>query len=232
MNSQTLPACQGILFDFGGTLDSDGEHWLDRFLDLYARVELEVSQADIKRVFYAADEACNGNPGLATFGLRALMNHHVQLQFELLGIAEDARKSALIEGFCSHTEAILRRNAVLLSGLAKKYRMGVVSNFYGNVAALCHEAGLAGVLSCILDSSVVGAWKPDPAIFRLALNLLELSPEQVLFVGDSLERDILPARSLGMRTLWMRGPKPRVPANLDFEPLWISSLPQIEAFLA
>lgn len=232
MNQQSMEACQGILLDFGGTLDSDGEHWLDRFFDLYERVGLEILQADIKRAFYAADEACNGDPNLAGFGLRPLMSHHVRLQFEFLGIHAPAEQSVMVDGFCRHSEAFLTRNAVLLRRFEKRYQMGVVSNFYGNVAALCREAGFSDVLSCILDSSVVGVWKPDPAMFQMALRMLDLPAGRVLFVGDSLERDILPARSLGMRTLWMRGPKPRIPANLDFEPLWISSLPQIEAALS
>jgi FMN phosphatase YigB (HAD superfamily) len=232
MNQRSMEACQGILFDFGGTLDSDGEHWLDRFFDLYERVGLEVPQLDIKQAFYAADEACNGDPGLANFGLRPLMSHHVRLQFEILGIHAPAEESAMINGFCRHSEAILARNAALLRRFGKRYQMGVVSNFYGNVAALCREADFSDVLSCILDSSVVGVWKPDPAMFQMALHLLDLPSDRVLFVGDSLERDILPARSIGMQTLWMRGPKPRIPANLDFEPLWISNLPQVEAVLS
>jgi len=69
-------------------------------------------------------------------------------------------------------------------------------------------------------------------MFEMALRMLGLPSDQVLFVGDSLERDILPARSLGMQTLWMKGPKPRIPPDLDFEPLWISSLLQIEAVLS
>lgn len=232
MKQQSMETCQGILLDFGGTLDSDGEHWLDRFFDLYERVGLKIPQADIKRAFYAADEACNGDPSLAGLGLRPLMSHHVRLQFEFLGIRASAREGAMIEGFCRHSEAFLTRNAVLLRRLGKSYQMGVVSNFYGNVAALCREAGFSDVLSCILDSSVVGVWKPDPGMFEMALRMLGLPSEKVLFVGDSLERDILPARSLGMQTLWMKGPKPRIPPDLDFEPLWISSLLQIEAVLS
>jgi hypothetical protein len=97
MNQRSIEACQGILFDFGGTLDSDGEHWLDRFFDLYERVGLKVPQVDIKRAFYAADEACNGDPSLASFGLRPLMSHHVRLQFEFLGIQAPAEERSMID---------------------------------------------------------------------------------------------------------------------------------------
>ena len=81
--------------------------------------------------------------------------------------------------------------------------MGVVSNFYGNVATLCEESGLKPVLSVILDSMVVGLKKPDPKFFQLALDTLKLRADQVAFVGDSFERDIVPAKTLGMTTLWM-----------------------------
>jgi HAD superfamily hydrolase (TIGR01549 family) len=222
---------RGILFDFGGTLDSDGEHWLDRFFLLYKRCGLDIPPPEIKRVFYRADALCCSDPRVTSMGLRALMAHHVRLQFHGLNLEDDAREKELVEAFCVKSERHLRRNAGLLSGLTGSYRLGLVSNFYGNVAVLCEEAGLAHSLNVILDSTRVGIGKPNPEIFQLALANLELAATQVIFVGDSFERDMIPARELGMRTIWLKGPNPRVPPNAGPVDACISSLTELDALV-
>jgi len=213
MNVGKFRDCRGILFDFGGTLDSDGEHWLDRFYFLYRQARLGIPPAEIKRAFYRADELCCGDPQVKDAGLRPLMRHHVSLQFEALSLDAPEIEQDLAGSFCARSERFLRRNAQLLRGLGSRFRMGVVSNFYGNVAVLCAEARLSESLEVILDSTRFGTAKPDPRIFRAALQRLDLPPSQVVFVGDSYERDMIPARELGMRTVWMKGPNPRIPLN-------------------
>ncbi len=109
--------------------------------------------------------------------------------------------------------------------------MGLVSNFYGNVLALCREAGLSESLEVVLDSALLGFGKPEPAIFQAALERLQLPAGEVIFVGDSYERDMLPARSLGMRTVWLQGrPASPLPAAGPVDAR-ISSLPQLAALL-
>jgi putative hydrolase of the HAD superfamily len=87
--------------------------------------------------------------------------------------------------------------------LKKRYQLGIVSNFYGNLEAVCHSAGLASLFSVMVDSYRVGAEKPDPAIFRAALEPLHAGPETTVFVGDSLRRDREGARRMGMRFIWV-----------------------------
>lgn len=224
--------CKAILFDFGGTLDSDGEHWLDRFYDLYESAGLQVPHAEIKRAFYHADEMCCLDSRVALEGLRSLMKYHVHLQFQALDLKDPSRENELMEAFCQKSEHFLKRNAWLLKRLKRRYRLGLVSNFYGNAAILCEEAGLGESLEVILDSNQIGVRKPDVEIFRTALFQLGLPPEEVIFVGDSYERDMIPSRELGMKTIWMKGPNPRIPDNGGPVDAWISSLPELEGLLS
>lgn len=76
--------------------------------------------------------------------------------------------------------------------------MGIVSNWERWLPDLLEQVGIAGYFSTIIVSGEVGVEKPDPRIFRLALEQLAISPEQVLYVGDILEADILPALEVGM----------------------------------
>jgi putative hydrolase of the HAD superfamily len=164
-------------------------------------------------------------------GLRPLMKHHVRLQFSALNLNVPSKEEAIVERFCTKTERALQRNAGLLKRLKRFYRLGIISNFYGNVATLCREAGLADSIELILDSTEIGISKPDPEIFRIALGKLNLMPSQLVFVGDSYERDIAPAKKLGLRTIWLKGPNPRAPENAIKPDLEISTLMDLETMV-
>jgi putative hydrolase of the HAD superfamily len=223
--------CKAVLFDFGGTLDSDGEHWLDRFYALYRGAGLDIPLPEIKRAFYHADAMCSANARLVSLGLRPLMKCHVRLQFESLELRRDREEEEMVDAFCSKSEGFLRRNALLLGSLRRRYRLGLVSNFYGNVAALCDEAGLASLFEVILDSANMGISKPNPEIFRTALCRMDLLPDRVIFVGDSYERDMIPAKELGMKTVWLKGPSPRIPLQAPPVDAAVSSLYELEALI-
>jgi putative hydrolase of the HAD superfamily len=90
-----------------------------------------------------------------------------------------------------------------LAGLG--VRLGVVSNADGTIDEILVEHGVCQVgegelvrVEVIVDSGVVGVLKPDPAIFELALDALDLPPERVLFVGDTLRNDVEGARAAGL----------------------------------
>ena len=95
------------------------------------------------------------------------------------------------------------RNRPVLEALGERYRLGVVSNFYGNLEAACESSGLAPLFGVMTDSQRVGAEKPEPAIFHAALAALQAAPETAVMVGDSLRRDCEGARRSGMAFIWI-----------------------------
>jgi hypothetical protein len=115
MDIQKFRECKTILFDFGGTLDSDGDHWLDRFYQLYEQVGLDLSPSAIKRAFYHADTLCYGDSRLVFSGLRPLMKHYIHLQFEALNLEESGKEKEMADIFCNRSEPFLCRNAFLLN---------------------------------------------------------------------------------------------------------------------
>lgn len=81
-------------------------------------------------------------------------------------------------------------------------RVGVVSNADGRAEEGLARAGLAELLEVIVDSAVVGAAKPDPAVFDYALGPLGLKPEETWYIGDTVIFDAAGAEAAGM-TAWI-----------------------------
>ena len=194
---------EAILFDYGGTLDGPASHWLDRFVGLYRAAGAELPIERLKPAFYAADDAAYADPAVAEMSLEELMAFHVAVQHDRLGIADVALHRRLVDDFVAHTHAALADSHAILSRLAQRHRLGVVSNFYGNVGRILADTGFAPLLTVVADSNRVGAMKPDRRIFDHALAALGSDPARTLHVGDSHERDVRAAKSLGLRTAWL-----------------------------
>jgi putative hydrolase of the HAD superfamily len=204
---------QAILFDYGGTLDGAASHWFDRMLELYraAGVSLPIDQA--KAAFYRADDAAYADPRAAEMSLAELMDFHVGVQLHELAIDDAGLRRRLAAAFVNRSEGALAASRIVLARLAERYRLGVVSNFYGNVRRILSEAGIAPLLSTIADSTRVGCMKPDRRIFEHALAALGTAPAATLHVGDSYERDVCAAHALGLRTAWVVPASRQPPAD-------------------
>ncbi|MBI3635048.1 MAG: HAD-IA family hydrolase [Candidatus Rokubacteria bacterium] len=80
---------------------------------------------------------------------------------------------------------------------------GVISNSNGSVRDLMERLGLAAHLDFVLDSFEVGVEKPDPRIFRLALEHARVAPDEAVYVGDLYSVDVLGARRAGIAAILM-----------------------------
>ncbi len=221
---------RAILFDYGGTLDGDAQHWFDHFVRLYAEAGSVLTAAEIKPAFYAADAALPHDPDVRRFGLERMVRTHVDLQLRHLGSDDRRLARALVDRFVADTHAAWDRNRPLLTRLGRRFQLGVVSNSYGNLPALLAEAQLAE-FAVVLDSALVGLAKPDPALYRLALDRLALPGSAVLHVGDSWERDVVAAHAAGLRTAWLAPPSADLPAEPRDVPR-LAALGELEDLLA
>ena len=88
-----------------------------------------------------------------------------------------------------------------LEALKGKYRMSVVSNANGTVRDKLERVGLAGYFETILDSHEEGIEKPDPRIFRRAMERTGARPESSLYIGDFYHIDVVGARAAGMEAV-------------------------------
>jgi len=87
-----------------------------------------------------------------------------------------------------------------------RFQLAVVSNFDGRLRFVLEQLGISKFFACVFVSSEIGADKPDPAIYRRALELSRLSPSEVLHAGDDPERDWVAARAAGLQVFELTRP--------------------------
>jgi len=197
---------RAILFDMGGTLDGDGLHWQDRFTALYREFGVGVS----RETFDAAEARANQDRDIASSDFRQMIGSYVKWQLAHLGLTNAELEEHLVTGFIAPARTAAAANVKLLAELAERgFTLGVVSNGCGNVDKLCDDFGYTPFLSLIVDSRRVGLFKPDPAIFAYAAEKLGRDSGEIMMVGDSFDRDIRPAKKIGMKTAWLEGIEPR-----------------------
>lgn len=94
----------------------------------------------------------------------------------------------------------------MLDHLAGKVRLAVISNYYiaGWPALALDYFGLGAYFDFVIDSAAFGTKKPGIEIYEEALRRAEASSEEVIFIGDSWDNDILIPHSLGMHTLYVQ----------------------------
>ncbi len=108
---------------------------------------------------------------------------------------------AYIEHLSTH-QHLLPNTREILDYLQPRYRLHIITNGFEEIQAKkMRNSGIAGYFDQVINSEMAGVKKPDPLIFRLALERTGALPGKAIMVGDSLEADILGARALGMHTL-------------------------------
>ena len=204
---------KGIIFDYGGTIDCCGDHWACVIRDAYEAAGLSIELDDFcDASVYAERELARTRHILPEHTFLDMMRIKARIELEFLqekGLVEVDAIASLGEKiaiYCyEHARACIEEARPTLDYLGERYPMVLVSNFYGNVSAVLRDFDLLRYFPTIVESAVVGIRKPDPRIFGLGVEALGLKPAEVLVVGDSLSKDIIPAESLGCHTAWIIG---------------------------
>jgi HAD superfamily hydrolase (TIGR01549 family) len=219
-----------VLFDFGGTLDADGLPWKERMYRLFRDEGAIVASDRFDPAFYAADDGLVGTLP-ATTSFRSTVERLAARVAAALELPDPAIADRVGRRFLSDAFQTLDANTPLLRELTRRYRLGVVSNFYGNLAQVCEDAGIRSLFGVLVDSAEVGCTKPAPRIFQHALDALGVSAAKATFVGDSLPRDMAGARGVGMRHIWLVGAEAPAASPCCRDDRQIRSLRELEAIL-
>ena len=220
-----MKAIRALIFDFGGTLDGNGIHWLERTYQFIHERHPEIT----REAFDAADKAAITEFALgdtshegayqdgsmlpvgavaseyaARCSLRETADAIAVGIYKRLGLSE-RMKDAYVEWFCAGAAESLAENRRWLETLHSTYKLAIISNNFGNTRGWCDEYGLTPVLETIIDSTVLGVAKPDARIFEAALSELDVAPADAIYVGDSYAADMIGGKNAGMWTAWLVG---------------------------
>ena len=101
-------------------------------------------------------------------------------------------------------ETLYPQTKEILEQLGPEYKLGIIANQLPGLEERLKDFGILDYFSAIFSSAEFGLAKPDPAIFRLALQKTNCLPHQAIMIGDRLDNDIVPAKRIGMKTIWIK----------------------------
>ncbi len=206
---------KGIIFDYGGTLDTGGCHWGKMIWHAYERNNVPVSEEMFREAYVFAERKLGANFIIQPdYSFYKTLEIKLTLEFEYLstkgllsatGFSLVSMKNAVLTDLYEDVKKHTAHSREVLLKLKEKYPLVLVSNFYGNISVVLNEFGFDNLFVGIVESAVVNVRKPDPAIFQLGVTALNMTPEDVVVVGDSYTKDIVPAHSFGCKTVWIQG---------------------------
>jgi putative hydrolase of the HAD superfamily len=220
-----------VLFDAGNTLV---ELDFEVVAGVFAREGVETAPDTIR------EAAGRTRPALDRF-IRELRSStestdarvfYMSLVFDLLGVPEDGTRERIAARLAPVFPQLW---GSMMPGLEETlralrdggYRLGVVSNSDGSVARGFEESGLAAWFDAVVDSGVEGVEKPDPEIFRIALERVGAGPEEAVHVGDMPSVDVAGALAAGVTPILI-DPFDAFP---ETDVLRIRSLPELPGML-
>ena len=211
----TLKDIKGIIFDYGGTIDTNSRHWAEVLWEKYVEHQVPVTKEAFREAYVFGERSLAKFPFIRPdhdfydvlaiktklqmeylAEKRHLPMDEIQLRNYALNVAKSCYEYVL--GILSVTRPVVEE-------LAKKYKLVLVSNFYGNIQTILNDFKLMSYFADIIESSVVGVRKPDPAIYQLGVDAMGYNADQVLVVGDSFSKDMVPAKKVGCKAIWLKG---------------------------
>ncbi|MDE6792479.1 MAG: HAD family hydrolase [Muribaculaceae bacterium] len=230
---------KGVIFDYGGTLDTGGDHWSEVIWAAWQRAGVLVDKAVFREVYvYAERELARTLHILPHHNFNDLLDIKIQIELQRLtelgqfSPDEIQPKSKEIASICYESaKQSVEKAKPVLDALSKRWEMVLVSNFYGNIETVLKDFGIDKYFKKVIESAVVGVRKPDPKIFELGVEALGLKPEEVLVFGDSYSKDIVPAEKAGCQVMWLKGKGWTPEEDAQMHPNIIESLDEALDFI-
>lgn len=205
----------GIIFDYGGTIDTNSRHWAEVLWEAYETHQVPVSKTAFRSAYVFGERALAKNPYITpNHTFRELL--HIKAELQIGALVEEGALSKenpnltlyakqIAETCYEYVLRVLEKSRPVVEELSKQYKLVLVSNFYGNIETILKEFSLENYFSTIIESAVVGVRKPDPAIYQLGVDAMQMPAENILVVGDSFSKDVVPAKTVGCKVAWLSG---------------------------
>lgn len=209
---------RAIIFDINGTLidintDEGNEQIYRSISHLLKYYGIRTSRGDVRDGYYQILKAQRraGGDAFPEFDTVAVWREFLQTRLERSGVTLPKAKLAQLPHFLAELYRGISLNRLelypevreVLEELRPRYRLAVLSDAQSAWAVPeMRMVGIEQYFYPIVISGDLGYRKPDPRIFALVLRRLHLPPEDVVFVGNDMYRDIYGARQSGLRTVF------------------------------
>lgn len=169
-----------IFFDVGSTLVDETEAYDYRAREMIVDTNITFEEFDNVRIALARQGLDGNSAAIKHFGLRKTPWH-------------------------SEYEVPYSDVNMTLDFIADKgYKLGIIANQNLGTTKRLEYWGLLKYFDVIVTSAECGCAKPDKEIFEKALAIADCTAEESAMVGDRLDNDIIPAKSIGMKTVWVK----------------------------
>ena len=205
---------KAIILDYGGTIDTRGEHWSKVLWKSYQKEQVPITYEEFQEAYVFTEKKLGNDEVIKpTDDFMEVLRTKTDIETQYLidknyWYTPELERRAVFEHIALdaffYAKEIINLNASVLQRLHEHYPIVLVSNFYGNLDTVLREFHIHEYFDEVIESAKVGCRKPNTTIFKKAISYLDLSPEEILVVGDSEKNDIIPARSLGCETFQLR----------------------------
>ena len=209
-----LDSVDGLLFDYGATLDTAGTHWGKAIWHACQACNVPVSEDDFRKAYVYAERTLGSQDIVQPqWTFRQTLAEKIRLEMGwlaengMLQLSGETRRTAeaVHALLYRQVEEETARSRKALAALAGHFRLGLVSNFYGNIRAVLAEFSLDAFFPHVVESAAVGIRKPDQRLFTMGAEAMGTAPGRTAVVGDSIDKDIAPAKAAGMKAVWVKG---------------------------
>ena len=174
-----------LFFDVGYTLVNEDAVW-------EARCREQAQTAEAKKLGLSADD--------------------IYHEIEIASVSRKPQYRTLIDKYNfkevapyrTELEKLYDESPAVIKSLSQKYELGIIANQLDRLKERLESFGLLQYFKYIISSWDIKVMKPDIRIFEYALDKTNCSPQETCMIGDRLDNDILPAKSLGMKTVWIK----------------------------
>lgn len=202
---------KGLLFDYGGTLDTGGRHWANVLWEGYQKSGVSVTEQQFREAYIYGERFLAKNQVIdPQDNFCELLRKKVRKELDFLQQTNPKKEldqylNAIVDYCYAYARKETQKSKEILTRLAARYPLVMVTNFYGNMHAVLKDFGLDNLFKGIIESAVVGVRKPDSAIYSLGVEALGCLPQEACVIGDSFDKDIQAAKKLGCKVIWFMG---------------------------
>ena len=169
-----------MFFDVGSTLVDETEAYDHRVREMIAGTSVTFKEFDDVRIALARQGLDGNSAAIKHFGLTKTPWH-----------SEDE---------VPYSDA----HGTLVALIDKGYKLGIIANQKNGTTERLESWGLRQYFDVIVASAEIGYAKPDKKIFEKAFELANCTAAESIMVGDRLDNDIIPAKAIGMKTVWVK----------------------------